>query len=743
MKPTSMPGSFARPAVLALAGLALPLSAQDGSHVLVPGGTDFGSWGQREKPAPLEFGLPGRIVDFEGNASYCVADMDLDGVLDLVGISDGELAVRRGRGDGTYRKPETYAFGAELVAPRVADVNGDSLPDVVVGDSYWDGEVHLLLGVGGGLLGPVQSFEPGHEVHDLALADLNADGILDLVLAAGYTKIYLGRPNGTFLPLTEYWFNDHANDVAIADLDGDGAPDLVVGVGGYSGNPTGETIAVAMGAGDGTFVLGEEWFVTVVLDVEAGDLTGDGIPDIAGSTYEEEGFYLLEGLGGGAFAPPVVIDLGTTTEGLALGDVDGDGSLEAILLGDDKAIVVDQAPGGFGAVTSVSACAADSAVSFGDCNGDGSVDLVCSGWSVSVLLADGEGAFGGVASDVEQPSRIRIADLDGDGVPDLVAHNGEPQTISVHLGLGDGSFGGAVHTASVAPYPVLDMKLADVDGNGAPDLFLHWGPWGVNDLVLFLGNGDGTFGPMENVPISSGVGGAAAFNTSAIADCDGDGHLDVGLVYRFGQMGEVLLGNGDGTFQPGLSFPTPFDTVSMSLSDFDSDDVPDLLFLDRDADTVVVRLGLGDGTFGADVVTPVGANTPLSFAVGDFDGDDRLDLAIRSLQVDARVLLGNGDGSFQPAAWEVVDNHISTYWAADMDLDGFDDYVQTKTYQSRAVAVYLSRGDGTFRAPVEYALRKNDSDFRLADVDLDGDPDVVTCNASNGSIQFLPNLTVD
>src|SRR5216684_615045 len=141
----------------------------------------------------------------------------------------------------------------------------------------------------------------------------------------------------------------------------------------------------------------------------------------------------------------------------------------------------------------------------------------------------------------------------------------------------------------------------------------------------------------------------------AVGDFNRDGLPDLAVANASSQDVSVLLGNGDGTFQTARNFATGPRPVSVVVGDFNGDGVEDLAVAYRGSvrpvvpGGVSVLLGSGDGSFQAAQIFAEGSLST-SVAVGDFNGDEVLDLAVASaVSNDVWVLLGNGDGSFQAA----------------------------------------------------------------------------------------------
>src|SRR5208283_5384452 len=291
----------------------------------------------------------------------------------------------------------------------------------------------------------------------------------------------------------------------------------------------------------------------------------------------------------------------------------------------------------------------------------------------------------------------------------------------------------------------ISVAVADVNGDGNPDVLVANS--GSNTVGVLLGNGDGTFQP----PVTYGSGGCSA-SSVAVADVNGDGKPDLlvtnwtsNCVNGDGTVA-VLMGNGDGTFQTAVVYSVyPGDSVSVAVADLNGDGKPDVAVAQQWAGDVAVMLGNGDGTLQLPVFYPMG-NDAISVAIADVNGDSKPDLVLaREGGGSVCVLLGNGDGTFQPAACYGSGNPAASWVAvADVNGDGQPDLaVADGGYGNNgAVGVLLGNGDGTFQAAVVYGSGgASPSCVALADVNGDGLPDLILSNGDSGNVGVLLNNT--
>jgi hypothetical protein len=347
------------------------------------------------------------------------------------------------------------------------------------------------------------------------------------------------------------------------------------------------------------------------------------------------------------------------------------------------------------------------------------------------------------------PISAVIGDFNRDGKLDLavVSDLPPPGSVMIFLGNGDGTFtAGASYSPAVQPFFAATASLRK---NGILDLVV--GDTLSDYVYVMLGNGDGTFQPAIAYPTS---GRPAVVGTG---DFNNDGRLDIiALTNPAADCNcvEVLPGNGDGTFQAAVITPVPYDIdgIGIASGDFNGDGTLDVAVSGGfgSANQVDILLGKGDGTFSSDGYYPV-SSSPSSIGVGRFTSSNNLDLAVgNSAGNSISVLLGNGNATFQQA----VNYYVWEPWMAVGDLNGdgkedlaASDYGSPNGTNESAVSVLLGNGDGTFQTAVSYpagelldyvAIGDFNGDHKLDLVAVDHLGDAVITLLNTGVVSFSP-----
>jgi len=330
-----------------------------------------------------------------------------------------------------------------------------------------------------------------------------------------------------------------------------------------------------------------------------------------------------------------------------------------------------------------------------------------------------------------EPSCIGLGDFNDDGKIDLavVAGGSNTDTIAIMLGNGDGTFQKPLYyTVGVG---ALFLTVADFNRDGKLDLAVG----SQSDYIgILLGNGDGTFQAAIETPA---VPAFERYITTG--DFNGDGKPDLAMIADQSAV-TVLLGNGDGTFQNALTTYAPFDVTALGVGDFNGDGKLDLATAGTFGSTssVNIWLGNGDGTFDYGATYP-GGEAPVAIAVADFNRDGRLDLAINDSEgVGIGVMLGNGDGTFQPAVEYPVPFNL---WvtAADLNGDGKLDLAVANGFPTTGVTLLPGNGDGTFGAGAFYPVGDDAEFVAIGDFNGDGKKDIALPDHQHNDVIVLLN----
>ena len=332
--------------------------------------------------------------------------------------------------------------------------------------------------------------------------------------------------------------------------------------------------------------------------------------------------------------------------------------------------------------------------------------------------------------DFIRPISVAIADVNGDGRPDIVTANSFSDNVSILLGRSDGSFA-LLFKGFFGIFSPRSVTIADMNGDARLDLVIASS--GFNAAAVLLGNGDGTFKDPGLWPASSRPVSAA------IADVNGDGRPDIVTANIASDVVSVLLGNGDQTFQAQKQFAVGEDPHSVAIADVNADGRFDLAIANAESNDVSILLGNGDGTFISQSRFSVGRR-PESVTIADVNGDGRPDLATANFGLefsftDVSVLLGNGDGTFQEQKRFAVGDGPRSVVVADVNEDGRPDIV-TNDYRD-AVSVLLGNGDGTFLPQFRIAVGTAPNSVAIADMNGDGRLDIVTANRESDDVSVL------
>jgi VCBS repeat protein/thrombospondin type 3 repeat protein len=747
--------------------------------------------------------------DFDGDAATDIATS----ILGDRPSDDGTARVILNRGGGGFDLASPARVGAFPRSTAAGDFNGDGWTDLVTTNSVFINDISILLGTGDGSFAPQIRFPVNSFVSSVTSGDFNGDGRDDFaVLLSSSSQIgpsiavftQAGPGSLEFRP-TSTTLTSGRSGMATGDFNGDGRLDLVT--------LDGSQAFIHFGTGSLTFTPGGHFPAgPATTAVGVGDFNGDGKPDLAVANRDPNvnpfslrpgSVAILLNLGNGTFGAPTLMPAGIYPSGVVVADFNLDGRLDVAVsnsddivfsMGGDVSLYLGTGDGTFLAQSKFGAGSISQARSLaaGDLNHDGKPDIaVANGYGIDVLFNRGpvpDADHDGVLDAVDT-----CTDSDGDGngdpgfpantcPPDNCAAVPNPEQIDTdHDGIGDAcdrcpsdpmndpDGDGVCQDVDNCP-EAANPAQNDADGDGTGDA--------CDPCVDSDGDGFGNPAfsatnacPSDNCPNtpnpgqqdqnSDGIGDACepppaeglfrdpAYATEsqpggvAFGDFNGDGKKDAAVVELYGsgqRSGHVLIliGRGDGTFKPGQTLVTGQISLSVALGDFNGDSRLDIAITNRDSNDVSVFLGHGDGTF--EGLAPQAAGvSPYSIVVADFNRDSRLDLAVMGFGSDISILIGNGDGTFRLLGTIVVP-YASGLATGDFNSDGIPDLAATADYP-RQVWVFLGNGDGTFGAASRFSTPITPSAFpwsiAVADFNRDGNADLAVTDYYSSTIVVL------
>jgi hypothetical protein len=652
------------------------------------------------------------------------ADFNRDGFLDVATVNQGsdDISILLGQGAGELQPERRIAVGQNPLAIVAADLDADDLVDLIVawGEGYGrESGVSVLPGRGDGTFEPAKiTVVADLSPYAIAVTDFNRDGRMDLAVLtasatlAGGVGVLFGRGDGTFDQPIATPLPGQPTFLIAADFDADGAGDLAV-------TAQGSPLIIFLGRGDGSFQQ------TDLLPVygwqpAVADFNEDGKPDVATVVY-------------GFVYPEIAIHLGR-----------GDGRFD---------------PAG----TYTGTLRYDVRISAGDVNADGHADLIAEdrgAFAVSVLLGDGTGTFSApITTGALRPAGIVVGRFDLDSFPDL-AISSLPYAAkvgSVHLlsGNGDGTFGPPVVDLGTSFHNAL--ALGDFDGDGLQDVATSLRD--EDAVSIRLGRGRGAFGPDTRIAVVDRPSVLLA------TDLNADGQLDLAVLgntdlgRRFGPDSDLslLFGRGDGTFLPEQRMALPDPCTSLTAADINGDGRLDIAigiaspFSAIGFFSIWVLYGEPGGSFRLER-GPFAGYAVVSVDAGDLDGDGALDLVVGNSESDylgaghVTIVMGNGDGTFQPYTWFLGGGNYSQVLLDDFDEDGHLDLAVadpgTRPFffgwdTTGSLRVFPGRGDGTFGAPLTLDAQLKPRAVSAADLDGDGHRDLLELNVNEDLAVFL------
>ena len=613
----------------------------------------------------------------------------------------GDVSVLLGGGNGRFAAPGLFAT-APHATPLSADLNGDGATDVVVTDAAGD----ILYRQGQprepGSFEPPVKINPGFPARDVAYATTSQGPTLAGVDARDdAVSLYVLR-DGAFIRIGSLPTGRLPAQIVTADLDGDGWDDLVVR------NAGDGTLSVFFNTGRDSHRSPTATFLPPLIlpvglgpsDVAPADTRGDGMIDLVVTNQLSGEVSVLHNRGHGTFGPPMPYRAGTGLLGLDVPD----------------------------SPTAITSREATAGVAAGRFTPGHPTDLVTvnpgSNW-FDVLAGLGAGRFANpVAFPTKVPARIvRVADFNRDGVSDLALLS--TSGVSVSLGNGKGGFFPS-RTFDAGPDPT-GLTVADVNRDGQLDLLVG-NPLG--DILVLLGNGNGTFQPYRKTDQSVAL---------AVADL---GNGTKAFIFANQGLDHVVVDYG-GVQQTFTGLLAP---GAVKLADLNGDNIPDLIVANSGSNNVLIYPGLGNGQFGPALNGGHGffaGTNPVGITVADVNGDGRPDLVVANKgSNDVSILLNQPQGNsltFTPGPrLKAGSGPVSTV-VQDVTGDGIPDVLVSNS-QSNNVMLMPGVGGASSTTRIPGSSPWAAAPAPLFVGNFDGSPGLLTVNSGSNDLTLISDF---
>ncbi|CAF3950082.1 unnamed protein product, partial [Rotaria sp. Silwood1] len=703
-------------------------------------------------------------------SSVAVCDCNRDNQLDVIVANSGNdnLGLLLGNGDGTFKQQQLYPISSG--SPQIIvieDLNNDTWMDIVfaIDDTY---NVGIFLGgPDKNLTGPT-TFSTGPQSFSFSVAtgDFNNDTILDIVVV-DYNEddigVFLGHGDGTFAIKVAYstGSNSQPTSVAVGDFNNDNRLDIIVT--NYDTN----SIGIFLGNGNGTFLNQTVYPMesdSNPLWVAVGYFNNDTKLDIVVAAYGIAKLYVFLGNGDGSFSIETTYstDIGPAT--IAIGDFNNDTRLDIAVANYKNATVgvfLGKGDGSFLNQISYPTDRGPNSIVVGDLNNDARLDIAvmerccpkqhiqlvtanCNDSTITVLLGNRDGVLSNqtvynIGSD-SCPYSVAVDDLNNDTRLDIVvASRYGTNNVVVLIGKGDGMFLKQLSYSTGYDSSPTTVVLYDFNNDSRLDIVVTNN--GDNTIGVFIAKGDGTF---SNETMYSTGYNSAPWGV-AISDFNNDARPDIVESNGDGWNIGVFLANEDGTFSKQITYPTgnQSEPTGIAVGDFNNDNRTDIVVANYGADNIGVFFGIGNGSFLQQVIYSTGpVSGPYGVAVGDFNKDDRLDIAVTlSLSDRLAICFGDGNGTFSSPT--VFSTGISTYpWyllVFDFNHDNWLD-IAVVFGNVAGIGVFLGDENRMFLVPLRYSTDAGSAPQAIVVSDFNNDKHLdvaITYSKTNNVGVFL------
>ena len=690
--------------------------------------------------------------------SIVIDDFNRDNRLDIAVANGGtsNIAILLGQSDGTFPY-FTYStkrsFSSTLVA--VGDFDSDGRLDIAVAN-YDKDNVGVLLGYGNGSFQSPRILVTGNESSPswIVIADFNNDKHLDIAVANSGTNnigIFLGYGNGQFSPQSTYSTGDNSFPIslAVSDFNRDGKQDIVVAT-----LLTG-IVRIFVGDGNGKFSRQKSYFTgdyPLPISVIVADFNNDHQVDIVALNGFVGTVGILLGHGDGTFQSHKTFSTGifSNPTSFAVDDLNNDGNVDVvvtnainleghvlILLGDGFGNFLNHVKYLTGPKSRL--CS----VIIGHFNDDTQLDIAIANngsREIGVFLGYGDGTFSSQnkysITDNSYPISLAIGDFNNDNLTDLAVANYGSNILGIFLMFIDTNLiDNTILSTGSAAFPAA-VVLGDFTNDGQLDIVV--GNDGTHNIGLFTNHGNGQFSLQ-----TAYFGDSTFYFTSMVVhDFNNDGQLDLAIANAATNTLTLLYGNENRTFGDSEVFPTGINSSPQSITtgDFNNDNRTDIAVAYSGSGSVGLHLKIDIGALESMISFSIGSGSkPHGLTVADFDKDGHLDIAVANNEkANIGILFGFGNGSFSEQKTVSIGEDILPRWvdSGDFNNDKQLDIVVSTDMGGSPVIVLLNNDDRSFNVEKTYGITSAPKGA-IGDVNNDGYLDVVLCQTDYNTITVV------
>ncbi|CAF0849676.1 unnamed protein product [Adineta ricciae] len=631
-----------------------------------------------------------------------VDDFNEDRCLDIAVANNGanSIGIFSGYGNGTFASQLTYGTGTNSAPHSIAsgDIDGDNLTDIVVAN-YLSSNVVILRGYGNGSFQLQNTLSAGSSAgpQSLVLADIDNDHLLDVILVsylAANLGVFLGRSDGNFSTQITYstGLGSLPYSVVVGDMNKDGQLDAVVANYGTS------CAGIFIGYGNGSFAAqkiystrgdANPWKISVA------DVNYDNRLDLIVVNYASNYVDIFLANNNGTFYKYMTYSTGSNS--------------------------------------------APNSITIADLNGDNLLDMVTANYgtnNVGIFIGYKDGTFSNQITystdSYSTPRYVAVDDLNNDTYPDLAVANYGTSTIGLFFGFGDGTFADQKTfptTPSSGPQYII---INDFNNDNRLDMAVLY-TW-TDNVGIFFGYGNGTFSNQVSYPFAVG---SRPYSMTA-GDVNHDNQVDLIVTIYYSRVVVVMLGQKDGTFITAATYSTGSNSrpYSVVVGDWNRDNNTDIAVANCNSNNVLTLEGNGDGTFGNSATYSTGdISCPEWINFGDFNNDSLLDLVVANYASNTLgVFLGF---SYIKAVREGTYSTGSSPRPRVVNLGDFnhDDKldVAIANYQLGDVGILLGHPNGSYPTQNVYSIDDLSFPTSLAIGNLNNDSYLDICVANSGT----------